>query len=297
MSFPINVFEDVNGKDFSKHNKKNVTEDFVTENFKECGWKVYRPFNDTGIDLIATKEVCPKGCSNFNDFNENIDICNNCNSRFIQIKRFIQVKTREIKGNNDDKKTFGYTLKSKDFRTDPRHIFLLYSDFNNSFIIIPMYEYMKIFFNNESIGKSHFGVPSFRYNNNKLNSLTYTPNGWFWNPRKENIDFNIYSNENGMNLITNPTIDLNLNKYIEDITKMKFKLFYDYSKGQQTNEENENKINHWLQNNQGIDKEKQISNMRKKDKKIIRENLSEELINSIEYGYLVKFRGVSLKDE
>ncbi len=58
--FPKKIFEDIKGTDFQKHNKKHVTEDFVTENFKACFWNVYRPFNDTGIDLIATKNVCLK---------------------------------------------------------------------------------------------------------------------------------------------------------------------------------------------------------------------------------------------
>ena len=60
MDFPVKVFEDIEGSDFEKHNKKQVTEDFVTENFKEIGWSVYRPASDTGIDLIAIKRMCPK---------------------------------------------------------------------------------------------------------------------------------------------------------------------------------------------------------------------------------------------
>jgi hypothetical protein len=38
MIFPLNPFEDIDAKSFSKHNKKQVTEDFVQENLNECGW-------------------------------------------------------------------------------------------------------------------------------------------------------------------------------------------------------------------------------------------------------------------
>ena len=58
-NFPFNPFDDILPSDFNKLNKKNVTEDFVEENFKEFGWEVFTPFTDTGIDRIILKKICP----------------------------------------------------------------------------------------------------------------------------------------------------------------------------------------------------------------------------------------------
>ena len=75
--FPVNVFPDVERDAFSKYTKKNVTEDYIYENLKLQGWTCYKPFVDTGIDIIATKE--------------------DSNGR--KIYRYIQVKTRELSKN------------------------------------------------------------------------------------------------------------------------------------------------------------------------------------------------------
>jgi hypothetical protein len=64
--FPKEVFEDIKGSDFKKYNKKGVSEDFVTENFKAIGWKCFRPFDDTGVDLVVRKEVCPDNHTKWN---------------------------------------------------------------------------------------------------------------------------------------------------------------------------------------------------------------------------------------
>jgi ribosomal protein L40E len=227
--FPINVFEDIKGDSFLKHNKKHVTEDFVTENMKEMGWNVYRPFNDTGIDLIATKNICSK-CYNDIFLKVEGDNCQKCGSKFIEVKRFIQVKAREIKG--EDNRIFGYTLKSKDFRTDPRHVFLLYSDYSKDFLFINTYEYLKIFKGHSDIGQSHFSTPSFRKGNNKLNSLRRdSENNWTWG----GISFNTFLNENGLIAISNPDYDLNLDKYVCEIAKLKSDLFYNFKKGRDKN--------------------------------------------------------------
>lgn len=227
-NFPHNVFEDINMSNFEKHNKKNVTEDFVSENFIDIGWNVYRPFNDSGIDLVVSKKTCKKGHSKINENPKN-NYCDQCRETLIQIIRFIQVKTRRVEENK--KNVFGYTLKSKDFRTDPRHTFLFYSDFTNDFLIIPIYEYMKIFYDHkETIGKSHFGNPAFRVGNNKLNSLKLVDGKWLWG--KKNISFERFRNLEGLKLISDCKWDININHYIDEITKMRFDLFYNFSKGQ-----------------------------------------------------------------
>ncbi len=107
--FPINPFIDVDPRAFHSRNKKHVTEDFVSENFRNIGWDISRPFNDTGIDLIISKFVCKKNYSHtkFNEQNDNTK-CKICGSNTTKIYRFIQVKTREVKG-----KIFGYTLVQK----------------------------------------------------------------------------------------------------------------------------------------------------------------------------------------
>ena len=122
FDFPINPFEDIKPADFNKLKKKHVTEDFVEENFKRLNWETLNPFNDTGIDRIIIKTVCPNGHTKIDENIKN-KTCNVCGSHGIEILRFVQVKTRELK-----KDIFGFTLKSKDIRIDPRHVYLLYSD-------------------------------------------------------------------------------------------------------------------------------------------------------------------------
>lgn len=207
--FPINVFPDVERNSFNKYTKKNVTEDYIYENLKLQGWTCYKPFVDTGIDLIATK------------LNENGEM----------IYRYIQIKTREL---SYDKK-FGYTLKPKDFRTDPRHFFLFFCDTIDEIILISMYDYMKIFYTNKEMGITHFANPTFRTDNNKLNSLKYDKNnGWSWTYKsktgKKTISFNDYVNEKGLQKMNDSFIDNNLEEIIKEITKMKFEMFYKLNK-------------------------------------------------------------------
>lgn len=287
--FPINVFEDIKPIAFQKHNKKHVSEDFVAENFKRVGWDIYRPFVDTGIDLIASRLICLDNHIKWNQIiDPNKNICPNCGKKLFRIIRFIQVKTREIKG-----EIFGYTLTSKDFRTDPRHVFILYSDHSMDFIIIPIYEYLKIFYDNiDTMGKTHFMIPSFRQNNNKLNSLRLDNSGWFWRSKgNKKISFNRFVNEKGMELISNPKYDIEFDCIIKEIAMKKILLFYSFSKGRQTNDSTEKKINKTLKENKGLTAVDFIKS-RNEVKNKLKNKLNPELIKSINEGYLVKFKGV-----
>jgi len=295
--FPIEVFEDVKPQEFSKHNKKHVSEDFVTENFNEIGWDVFRPFVDTGIDLIATRFVCPSGHTKWNQiYEQNQTVCTNtdCKKTLIRITRYIQIKTREIKG-NESSSFFGYTLTSKDFRTDPRHVFLFYSDHSNDFIIVPVYEYLKIFHQNiETMGKSHFMIPSFRQNNNKLNSLRIGPNGWSWKPRGSlEVSFNQFVNSRGIKTIMKPDYEIRLEEFLVEIAKMKEDLLLTYSKGRQTTAENEKIINEFIKKRLSKSPEEYVRE-RKKKREELRKTLDQDLIRSINEGYLIKFRGMEL---
>lgn len=295
-TFPFDVFEDVKGTDFSKHNKKHVTEDFVVENLKELSWRVYRPFNDTGIDLIATKYVCPNSHTPIDNTEK---VCSICGKQGIEITRFIQVKTREVKGKEtSNTQFFGYTLKPKDFRTDPRHVFLLYSDYTKDFIILPVYDYLKIFAEHEEMGKSHFGTPAFRVGNNKLNSLQRDKNGnWIWKygRKGEYVSFNEYVNEKGIEKISNPKYELNFYEYATKTADLKFRLFYTYSRGRQVDELKEEEINVYLAEQVKENKER-ISIKRSQTKSKLLYELHPSLIRSIEEGYFVKFKGVSFNE-
>lgn len=210
QEFPINVFPDVERNAFNKYTKKNVTEDYIYENLELKGWKCYKPFVDTGIDLIATKK------------DENGK----------QLYRYIQVKTRELIGN-----CFGYTLKPKDFRIDPRHYFLFFCDTVNDIILLSMYDYMKLFYVNQEMGVTHFANPTFRTNNNKLNSLKYNEStGWTWAYRSAEgikvVDFNNYVNLNGVARMENNYIDEHLDELKKEIADMKFEMFYKINKTQ-----------------------------------------------------------------
>ena len=283
--FPFNVFEDIEPYEFDKHNKTRVTEDFVSENFKDIGWSVFRPFIDTGIDLIVERYICPKNHTNWDEiYTEQEKNCKECDSKLIKITRFIQVKTREVKGTEVSQK-FGFTLKSKDFRNDPRHTFLLYSDRSLEFLIIPIYEYLKIFYDNLSLGKSHFQVPTFRYNNNKQNSLRLNKKGWHW----VNVSFNQFVNEKGLSLMMDSKYDLNFEDYIEKISNLKLNLFSTYSKGRQATETEEQKINNALNLLKKLTP-KEIIKIREKNKNDLITEINDELKRSIEEGYFIKFK-------
>lgn len=197
--FPIDIFPDIKSVTFDKAKKKNISEDFVVENFERKGWNTYVPFVDTGIDLIITKTIDGK-----------------------LVTRFIQIKTRALVDN-----VFGYTLKPKDFRDDPRHIFLFYCDSTNDFLIFPMNDYLSFFTKYKNLGNSHFAAKSFRVENNKINSLKY-------NVDKDEFSFTIHSfekyrNENGLSLIDTTYIEKNFTKLLEENRQYKLDLFYSFN--------------------------------------------------------------------
>ena len=205
--FPKNPFDDVNPSDFNKLNKKEVTEDFVGENFRVLGWDVYKPLTDTGIDRIIVKFVCPDGHTALDQELKNKK-CSECGKSPIEITRFIQVKTRKLVNN-----VFGFTLKPKDIRIDPRHIYLLYSDNTTDdkqdFLIVSVKELLSFFKSNKI---NPFSNKSFRRGNNKLNSLKYDPgsNTWAWN----GVSWEGFRNINGLKLLQNPWVDLNIRQEI-----------------------------------------------------------------------------------
>lgn len=239
FAFPKNPFEDVNPSDFNKLNKKEVTEDFVGENFRVLGWEVYKPFTDTGIDRIIVKCICPNGHTALDQDSRN-KTCNVCGSPPIEITRFIQVKTRKLVKN-----VFGFTLKPKDIRIDPRHIYLLYSDNTaddkQDFLIVPVKELLS-FFKNSNINP--FSNKSFRRGNNKLNSLKYNPtrDNWSWNSRS----WEKFRNVNGLNILQNSYVDLNLAEEIISTRDIANELQHWFSRGQSYSDRIESVVNSQL---------------------------------------------------
>ncbi|TPR26259.1 DUF4365 domain-containing protein [Apilactobacillus micheneri] len=212
--FPINVFPDIENenKEFPKFKKKNISEDNIAENFKLNGWTVYRPYSDTGIDMIITKMSNGK-----------------------KISRFIQIKTRAL-DIRKNKGVWGYTLSSKDFRNDPRHVFLFYNDDPSctgqyDCFIIPMYNYIKFFYDNsnfnngKSIGESQFSSIAFRQENGKMNGLIYDfkKNKWSYSGQ----EFEQFINEKGLSLIDSTDIENNFKEYTDKIVTWKNKLYYE----------------------------------------------------------------------
>ena len=226
--FPKHVFEDIRGSDFEKYNKKGVSEDFVTENFKDVGWYCYRPVDDTGIDLVARKNVCPCYHTRWNDKPE--ERCETCQTDLITITRFIQIKAREEK---DDQ--IGVTLDSKDFRGDPRHVFLFYGDATNDFFIMPIYSYLRIFKEHEALRKTTFGNPSFRRENNRVYYKKIMSAAgkyeYVWTGGGANANLSKYMNTNGIEILSNPYFDINLDSFCAKISKMRFDILHDYSSG------------------------------------------------------------------
>ena len=274
IRFPSNPFEDIKPSDFNKLNKKNVTEDFVEENLKELAWDVFIPFNDTGIDRIAIKTVCPDGHTEI-DGNLRNQKCSKCGKSGIEIIRFIQIKTRQLKNN-----VFGFTLKSKDVRIDPRHIYFLYSDNTTKdkqdFIIISVKDFLS-FFNSKNINP--FAPTSFRKGNNKLNSLKYDPvnDRWSWG----SYDWELFRNLEGMKKIQYPKIDLNLANEIMETRHLANKLLRSFSKGQTYSESMETKIKSELERNLSLLKNRAIIlELRRKAQEYIESNCDDDTLQS-----------------
>lgn len=274
IKLPINPFEDVNPSEFNKLNKKHVTEDFVEENFKLLKWNVVRPFHDTGIDRIITKVICKEGHTQLDEnLSNNNGICSICEKPGVEIIRFIQVKTRTLKNN-----VFGFTLKSKDIRVDPRHIFLFYSDQTTSdkqdFLIISNKILYKFFSDN---GLKPFASRSFRKGNNKLNSLRYEPTNdkWYW----ESYLWESYRNISGLKLIQDSEIDLNLISEVAETKKYADSLLKSFS-GEPSIRDLV-KLN--LQENlEKYSDKKKIIELRKKVKSSLRDRCDSETYKSME---------------
>lgn len=273
--FPKNPFEDIKPTDFNKLNKKQVTEDFVEENFKNLGWSVFKPFHDTGIDRLIIKSVCPKGHTKID---ENLlgEPCPVCKSKSMEIMRFIQVKTRQLKDN-----VFGFTLKSKDIRVDPRHVYLLYSDktteSKQDFLMVSIKQYLE-FFDNNLINP--FSATSFRKGNNKLNSLKYNPTSdtWKWN----SYDWEPFRNISGLQRIQDPITDLNLNKEIEETRKLADKLQKKFSKGNSYTQETSDLINKELKEKLELyNSKEEIIKLRKSIEQYLQDNCDIETIASM----------------
>lgn len=275
VKFPMNPFEDIKPSDFNKLNKKHVTEDFVEENFKNFGWKVYKPFNDTGIDRIILKSVCPKGHTKVNENLGNKN-CPVCNSKGLEITRFVQVKTRQLKNN-----IFGFTLKSKDIRIDPRHVYLLYSDktteSTQDFLIVPVKEYLT-FLDSSSINP--FSSTSFRKGNNKLNSLKYDPRKDKWSWGKESWE--LFRNINGLEKIQSLEIDLNLNELLFETRRLADKLQRQFTKGSSYSDKTEKIINDELKSKlTQYSSEKEIIKIRESGGKYLDKECDSETLDSM----------------
>ena len=152
--------------------------------------------------------------------------------------RFIQIKSRKLKDN-----VFGFTLKSKDIRADPRHAYLLYSDNTSKdkqdFLILSVKDYLKFFKKNNL--KSPFAPTSFRKGNNKLNSLKYDAKKDQWKWGKNN--WQAFRNLEGMEKIQDPKIDTNLEEEIQETRILADELQKVFSRGNSYQQETEIKIN------------------------------------------------------
>jgi len=274
IKFPTNPFEDIQPTDFNKLNKKHVTEDFVEENLRILAWEVYSPFNDTGIDRIIVKNVCKNGHTKVNEnlFDKK---CPVCNSESITITRFVQIKTRELKDY-----IFGFTLKPKDIRIDPRQVYFLYSDktteTQQDFFILSVKDYLEFFIKANS---NPFAPTSFRKGNNKLNSLKYNPsmNKWSWSGHS----WESYRNIKGMIRIQSPIIDINLKNEIIATRKLADKLQRVFSRGRSYDLKTETKANQFLNKKTVLYGSKnEILKLRKRMNGFLEENCDKETYES-----------------
>jgi hypothetical protein len=209
LKFPINVFPSVDPTKYHKYKKVVYSEEYVAQNFREAGWFVFEPLQDQGVDRIIIKYVCKNGHTKLNE--SLTDDCPECKEPPIKITRFLQIKTRKIVLEKNKKGHYlGHTFKPKDFLTDPRIFFLLFSDKTNDFLIFPVLDYMALM---TEKNQGYFSTTDFKQGNKKNNSIKFINGKWFMN--KSNLDD--YLNCKGLEKIT----DINLENASEFIKKSK----------------------------------------------------------------------------
>jgi len=200
IKFPINPFEIVTPSDYYKYDKTKFTEDYIAENLRRVGWEVFQPSSDKGIDRIISKRICLDGCTPIMTKQEG-DKCA-CGNKLIKIIRFLQIKSRELDSNNK----FGMTLDAKDFLTDPRIIFVFFSDKNENIMFIPTVDYVRISTNNNA---TLYRTYSFKKGNYKVNSISISNNQWKYN----NQLIDQYVNEKGLEILQSSDIDKNFDQH------------------------------------------------------------------------------------
>ena len=296
IRFPTNPYEDVLPSEFNKSNKKHASEFFIAENFKRYGWFVYEPFTDTGIDRIIQKKVCPDGHTEYNDDTRQKKQCSKCSKDLMKITRFVQIKTRELKDHDgwkkDKYKYFGFTLSSADFKTDPRYVFLLYSDNttkkDQDVLIIPISDFFDFFTKHKSLGQSFFGNASFRQGNGKINDLNYnlSTKSWVYHPTtKSEINLDDFVNESGLKKISDLRLDNEKQTVQEKLTEQKLALYFDPVKWKENVKNVQGELDRRLKKDHQDDLEKQ----RKERREYFKKTLSKEDKRSVE-GYFVKFK-------
>ena len=297
IRFPTNPYEDVLPSEFNKSNKKHASEFFIAENFKQYGWFVYEPFTDTGIDRIIQKKVCPDGHTEYIDDTREKKQCSKCSKDLMKITRFVQIKTRELKDHdgwkNDKYKYFGFTLSSADFKTDPRYVFLLYSDNttkeDQDVLIIPISDFFDFFTKHKSLGQSFFSTTSFRQGNGKINDLNYnlSTKSWVYHPTiKSEINLDDFVNESGLKKISDLRLDNEKQTVQEKLTEQKLALYFDPVKWNK----NVKMVQPILDGRLKKDYPEKLKIQREKQLKSFKEELPKELKTSIAQGYLIKFK-------
>lgn len=233
--FPNNVYPLVDPKHYFKFYKVNFSEDYVGENFRQMGWDVYAPIQDKGIDRIIVKYVCPKGHTKVNE-NLQGKKCHEvgCGHESIKITRLIQIKTRRIikdkssnNQNETDQKAFlGYTFKPKDFITDPRVCFLLFSDWTNNFLIFQINKFMNLM-REKSDDNAYFKSASFKQGNDKKNNIFLINSNWYLGSDKDKTDLSEFVDIRGLEGISSPYIESDIGKLSNQILKIKEEDFLD----------------------------------------------------------------------
>jgi len=234
IKFPTNPFKIVGPQDYYKYEKTKFSEDYVGENFKSVGWNVYQPFRDKGIDLIISKYICPKGHTDLNK-NLNGEKCDICKIDSVKILYFIQVKTRETKETKNKngevtKTTFGWTLGTKDFETDPRKLFVMFSNNPDVFLIISINDYLNLYLKTKK--PNYFQEYSFRKGNDRDHSISYNyyENMWYFSSKHTKLSINEYLNLEGLKKIHKYTDINNFQKLSDEIVNFKNKYFLTFKK-------------------------------------------------------------------
>lgn len=161
--------------EFDKTNKTRFSEWHIKNYLEEFDFDTFTPHSDNGIDILGIRD---------------------------DLKVMFQVKTRRLNDEGD----LGFTLKDKDFYSDPRKVFVLFEDDLDKKIFLTISDFLELFVTGSI--KSVFIGLSFRQGNNKINSIHWNGSEFTLGKKIGSISLEKYTDEVGLKRVL---------KYIKEV--------------------------------------------------------------------------------